>query len=839
MNRIVAVVWITVGLLLPCGSWAQAPAGAGNIINTVVGGANPSSSALSADLGDPTAVTRDALGNTYIAGGNAYVFKEDTAGNLTVVTGQGWAGFGGTGGPATSATIGDPSGLALDNARDLFIADSSNHVWMVSASTGKLVNIAGSSTFLNPFGGYSGDGGPPTLAQLNGPSGLALESNKTLFIADSGNEVIRVIRQGVINTYAGNGMPCPDPTLNPACGDGGSALNANLTQPVGLAVDAQGNLYIADAADNRVRRVDTNGIITTVAGNGENCVLPGCGDNMLATQANVVHPTGVFVDASGNLYIAGDFENRIRFVNAATQIITTVAGTGDFDFGGDRGPATLALLSNPQDVFVDSAGNMLIADSGNKRIRQVKAGIINTIAGGGLGGDNGPALGATLSDPLAVTLDSHGNQFIVDVGNSRIRRVDAITNKITTVAGTGNAGYKGDGGPATLANLNVPEGVAVDAAGDLFITDPGDKVVQRVDGVTQIMTFFAGTLFTRCPNSTDPCGDGGPATSATFAGPTGVAVDQHGNVFIADLNDSRIRCVIGSVGGCGDTQHLYEIGTILTVAGNGIPCFSPPDCGDGGPATSANLSFPFGLAVDAAGNLFIADEGDNLVRRVDAVTQIISTVAFNGQATFGGDGGPALNASMIAPEEVAVDPAGNLFIGGGLDEVVRRVDFQTQTITTVAGNPANPIPYGFKGDGGLATKATLDNFGVAADGNGNLYIADSGNNRIRSVHLVPAPLLSTKSYNFGNQILDTTSPPVDIPFSNVGLNDLQITNITSTGDFAQTNTCGTLLAPSLTCDIFITFTPRKLGIRQGVVTILDNGAGGTQKIALTGNGVGK
>jgi len=167
------------------------------------------------------------------------------------------------------------------------------------------------------------------------------------------------------------------------------------------------------------------------------------------------------------------------------------------------------------------------------------------------------------------------------------------------------------------------------------------------------------------------------------------------------------------------------------------------------------------------------------------------------------------------------------------------VDFATQTITTVAGNAANPIPYGFKGDGGLATKATLSNFGVAVDGAGNLYIADSGNNRVRSVHLVPTPFLSTKSYNFGNQILDTTSAPVDIPFSNAGLNDLQIGSITSSGDFAQTNNCGTGLAPSTSCEIIITFTPTKLGLRQGTVTILDNGLSGTQKITLTGEGVGK
>jgi hypothetical protein len=192
---------------------------------------------------------------------------------------------------------------------------------------------------------------------------------------------------------------------------------------------------------------------------------------------------------------------------------------------------------------------------------------------------------------------------------------------------------------------------------------------------------------------------------------------------------------------------------------------------------------------------------------------------------------------MGYPEGIGVDPTGNVFIGGGLDEVVRRVDAATQTITTVAGNAADPIPYGFKGDGGLATKATLDNFGLAVDGSSDVYIADVGSNRIRAVHLAPKASLTTTSVNFGDQILDTTSSPVEIPFSNTGLNDLQITSITVTGSFAQTNTCGNLLAPSLTCNLSITFTPTTLGVRQGTVTISDNS--GTQKITLTGTGVGK
>jgi sugar lactone lactonase YvrE len=842
MNRIMACSWIAVSLLLPFTAFAQhaGVSSAGNTINTVAGGGNPAGPALSVDMGDPVAVVKDSAGNVYIAASNlAYVFKLDTSGNVTAVAGQGWGGFGGVGGPASGAVLGGPNGLALDSAHDLFIADRSNHVWMISGATGKLINVAGSSTFQNPTGGYSGDGGPATQAQLNDPGGVAIGNNRNLFVSDTDNYVVRVIQQEIINTYAGNGVACSNPTANPACGDGGPATGANLNLPQGLATDGFGNLYIADTRDNRIRLVNAKGIITTVAGNGNYCVLQNCGDGLPATEANLGNPTGVFVDPSGNLYIADDYDNRIRFVSAATGIISTFAGTGNFAFSGDGGAATLAALSNPEGVFLDSKGNLLIADGGNKRIREVSGGNIETIAGGGSGGDNEAATAAILSIPTDVALDANGNQFIVDTGNSRIRRVDAETQEITTVAGNGDAGYLGDGGPATLASLNVPEGVAVDANEDLFITDPGDTLVSRVDGASQTISIFAGTLFTACLDPTDPCGDGGPATGATFADVGSAAVDSHGNVFISDIGDNRIRCVIGTIGGCGDSQQQYAVGTILTVAGDGVACSSSPNCGDGGPATLANLSSPIGVAVDSAGDLFIADEGDNLIRRVDALTQIITTVAFNGQFSFGGDGGPALDASMESPGEVAVDPNGNLFIGGGEDEVVQRVDFATKTIATVAGNASDPIPYGFKGDGGPATKATLSNFGLSVDGNGNLYIADEGNNRIRAVHMVPIPQLSSKSHNFGDQIIYTSSPPVDIPLSNTGLNDLQIESIGSSGDFSQTNNCGLILAPSLSCDIFVTFTPTRLGIRQGTVTILDNGLTGTQKISLVGNGVGK
>ena len=241
--------------------------------------------------------------------------------------------------------------------------------------------------------------------------------------------------------------------------------------------------------------------------------------------------------------------------------------------------------------------------------------------------------------------------------------------------------------------------------------------------------------------------------------------------------------------------------------------------------------------MDGSGNVFIVDFGDNRIRRVDVATQNISTVALNGLPTFGGDGGPATSASMEDPLEVAVDPAGNLFIGGGYDDVVRRVDAATQTITTVAGDATQPLTLGFSGDGGLATKAIIGNIGLAIDGAGNLFIADFGNNRIRHVHLTPTGILSPRSIDFGNVALGQTSLPTPVTLSNTGGDDLQITSIAANGDFAQQNDCAKLLAPDQSCTVTVTFTPTKLGQRSGNLTITDNGPNGSQKVKLTGTGI--
>jgi sugar lactone lactonase YvrE len=316
----------------------------------------------------------------------------------------------------------------------------------------------------NGIAGFSGDNGPATEAQLNAPKGIAVDSAGNVYFADGSNFRIRKVSKGVITTVAGSG-------IFGFGGDNGPALSAGLAYMHGIAVDSAGNLYIAiaDTDNQRIRKV-SNGVITTVAGNG----TPGfSGDNGPATSAQLntaATSLSIAVDAADNLYIADSGNQRIRRVS--NGVITTVAGNGTPGFSGDNGPATSARLSSPLSAAVDSAGNLYIADSGNSRIRKVSNGVITTVAGNGtfgFSGDNGPATSAQLSDIRGIAVDPAGNLYIADSGNSRIRKVS--NGVITTVAGNGTLGFSGDNGPATGAQINAPRGVAMDSAGNLYIAE--------------------------------------------------------------------------------------------------------------------------------------------------------------------------------------------------------------------------------------------------------------------------------------------------------------------------------------------------------------------------------
>ncbi|MFE6719138.1 RICIN domain-containing protein [Streptomyces albidoflavus] len=322
--------------------------------------------------------------------------------------------------------------------------------------------------------GTTGDGGPAVTAQVGRPIGIAMDRTGALYVADyAGHRVRKITTDGKISTVAGTGSGTHG-------GDGGPAAKAQLKNPCGVAVDREGNLYIADSENYRVRKVTPDGKITTVVGSATSTTS---GDGGLATAARLSRPTGVAVDNDGNLYIADNGGHRVRRITTDGKI-STIAGTGTANFAGDGGPATSAQLRTPYGVTVDDEGNLYIADRGNHRIRKVTAadGKISTIAGTGsanFGGDGGPATSAQLNNPFATVVDSTGALYIADYGNHAVRKItpDGV---ISTVAGTGTGGAEGDNGPATEAQLKNPAGVAVDCVDTLYIADHNNSLVRKV-----------------------------------------------------------------------------------------------------------------------------------------------------------------------------------------------------------------------------------------------------------------------------------------------------------------------------------------------------------------------
>ena len=525
---------------------------------------------------------------------------------------------------------------------------------------------------------YRGDGQTVAEASLNSPQGLAVDSSGNLFIADTCNNAIREVNlvTRAITTIAGSGV----------CGyqgDHGAATSAELNAPMSIAVDAAGDIFIADTGNDVIREVKSStGVISTVAGNGT-CGYSG--DGAAAVSAELDFPKAVAVDSAGNLFIADSGNNVVRAVNLSTGVISTVAGNGTGGYSGDGAAATSARLDDPTGVAADAAGDLFIADSGNNVVREVNlsTGAISTVAGNGTGGyrgDGGAATSAELYDPTGIAVDSAGNCFIADSSNGVVREVNVATGQISTVAGSGTWGYSGDGGAATSAELSDPTAVAVDAAGDFFIGDSLHNAVREVDASTGLIQTVVGN------GAGDYSGDGGAATGAELYNPLDVAVDSTGNLFVADSNNNVIREINASTG------------VISTVAGSGAWGYS----GDGGAATSATLYDPMGVALDAAGDLFIADSGNNVVREVNFSTGLISTVAGTGTAGYSGDGGAATSAEINDPTGIAVDAAGDIFIADCGNNVVREVA-ATGVIATVAGN--FDLGSGYGGDGGAATSA--------------------------------------------------------------------------------------------------------------------------------------
>ncbi len=706
--------------------------------------------------------------------------------------------YAGGGLPATipvaggNAAIGPPQGVTTDASGNVYFISSYYGVFKLDRN-GVLTRIAGNG------GGYSGDGGPAINAQFNlgsfddesGIPGIAVDSAGDVYIADTGNNRVRKISSaGIITTVAGNGTPGQS-------GDGGPATNAQLTCPAGLAVDRAGNLYIADR--NSIRKVSADGNITTVtaAADGSAIAVDSAGNlyigsggairkiapNGAITTVAAENPSAMTVDSAGNIYLA---EGGLVRMITPDGMVATVAGNGTCGYSGDGGPATSSQLCATA-LAVDSEGSLYITEAANQRVRKISPpGVINTVAGNGTccySGDGGPALGAQLNFAPwggGMAADSGGNLYIADSANQRVRKISA-SGTITAVAGSGiSGGYSGDGGPAISAQLNDPSGVAVDSAGNLYIADVGNHRIRKVSA--------SGTITTAAPQ----------------AGSRALAVDRADNIYY-----------FPDGGGIG---KISPSGIITTV-------------------TNAQLNLPFAIAVDTAGNLFFVEIGyiagvpNYRVRKLSPDGNITVVAGGDGTPGFSGDGGPAPNAHLNGPAALAVDGAGNLYIADSFNARIRMVS-SGGIITTVAGNPGNPLG-GNSGDGGPATDAQFGYLsGLTVDGAGNLYAADQSYNTIRLLQPVSSSTVVSGVTNAASNLTGAIAPGELIAVTGSGLGPAQLVSAVPGSD-------GLYAAQLAGTTVQINGTPALLiytSATEVAAVVPDSVSGGTAQVTVAYQG---
>jgi sugar lactone lactonase YvrE len=648
----------------------------------------------------PRQVAADAAGNLYVADArNARVRRWDAAtGTVTTVVGTGAPGTPRDGELALLSALNEPSGVALDAAGNLYIADTGSFdqdaIWVVTPD-GVIHRFAGSGIRTGSRDGDKpgqpgndpsddlNDGQLAVFATLNRPLRVAVDGAGNVLVSDFGNQRIRriVAATGRMETVVGG-----------------------IDEPIGLALGAGGTIYVANRVGNRVLAI-TNGNAQPFAGNGQ----PGSGgDNGNATNAQLNGPGDVAVAGDGSVYIADTNNNTIRRVASGT--ITRVAGSGLQ--GGADGAGFLARFNHPAGLVVTGT-TIAIADTDNNRLRRYDPGVdeVSTFAGRDIlpGGDGGPATAAILDRPAGVAMDASGVVYVTEHDSFRVRRIEPNGTISSVINVAGSSGDPADNVPGSTARLMQPTGVAMDAAGNLYVADARAHRVVVLDP-NGILHHFAGTGAGGFGN------EGGAATNVPLNVPLRVAIGPDG-VYIADFNNHRIRRVASADG------------TMSTYAGSGDP--AQGGFADGA-ADQARFNQPSGLVFDAAGNLYVADFSNHRIRKIDP-TGVVSTIAGTGNAGNTGDGLAAGAATLNGPTDVAIAPDGALLVVDQVNHKVRRIApnpdgsiSNAGVITTVVGS-GRP---GYNEGTGLVA-SLLSPTDVAVDPQGNLVVADRGNNRVR------------------------------------------------------------------------------------------------------------
>lgn len=644
--------------------------------------------------------------------------------------------------PGPEASLHFPTDVAAGPNGEIYIADSRHHRIRKVDTGGLIRTVAGDGV-----AGFGGDGGSALSARLSTPSGLTFDAEGNLLIADTGNNRIRKVDpSGGISTLAGDGAFEFD-------GDGGPAVAASTRGPVDVAVGPDGAVFVAEVPSRRIRRIGPDGIITTVAGNGGSGFS---GDGGLAIDARMSRPGSIVVDEQGTLFIADQYEYRVRAVTDG--IIQTVVGTGStgcITFVRCDGGTPETTQVQPVGLAQGPEGGILIADAHQGRVLVLADGRISIRAGGGLLADDRlpanrtwfPYLTGVAGGPDETVFVSQGGYDLTDEGEHRVRKIEG--GHVEVIAGNGMPGYTGDGGPAAAARFGAVSDLAADGLGNVYVLDPDREELRWIDANGSTSTVHDWRYdYNNEPGAVaaDPRGnvyvtqgwgyrevlrfkqDGTYRIVANEADgiydPSAMAADSHGDVFVgqwgAILKLDFTETLIDSA----PTGYLGSDPVVTRVAGGSIDCEAEGDTVD-----EMAILYPGGIALDADDNLYLTD-GCNRVRRI-APNGAVTTVAGTGQAGYSGDGGPAVAARLNRPGALAVDPDGNLYIADTWNHLVRRVD-PSGTISTVAGTGV----AGFSGDGSTATSAALSYpVGVAITAGSRLLIADRGNARIRVLQL--------------------------------------------------------------------------------------------------------
>lgn len=734
-------------------------------------------------LSIPDGVAADKNGNVYVTDtGGHKVWKIDSAGKVSIVVGTGVFGLPTFGRAAAGQPVGLPSSLAVDADGNLYVGDRSQGRIYKIDSAGVITLFAGATSNLR----YTGDGRLATQAELGaasadparGPRGMVFGPDGNFYFADTGVHRIRMInsKTGIITTVAGR-TPSGSPATAAGAfnGDGGLATQAQLSLPEGVAFDSFGNMFIADTGNNRIRMVDTNGIITTVAGrdltnkekgldeNGaaivvSTCTTAACQTNSAAGKANFYASASAPFPSSCANSPGGA---NVTKVGAALPVTAAGGNTVCAVVGDGRDPLA-ALLAAPSGIVIDSNNNIFFNDRSNNRIRELVAnpvtpgggksngyGAIVTAVGTGASGnagEGGIGTAATVNGVTALAVDSSGRLVFTERGNNRVRSFDPVSGLVGSVAGS--VTFNGDG-PCASRILNNPTGVGVDAAGNVYFADTSNNIIRKIDTACNVTT-IAGILprSSTGANAGNASDEGIDALAATLNQPTGIAVDPSGTtLYFADIGSNRIRKIsngtITTVAGC-----------VFTRVGNANPAQNCLLTADGLPATLVKLTLSgavtqnskrfAGVALGSKGEIYFTEPGAQVARKLN-LDGTLTTIAGIGVAGNGGQGGPAVNMYLSNPTGIAVDKDGVVFISDTANFVVHIIG-KNGIALPLAGQPGLAATDAETANPGLPAwgRRYRAVSGLAVDNKGNVFIADQSSNKISRIpYAAPAACFAT------------------------------------------------------------------------------------------------